>query len=801
MGKQTRRKNRKKGGLSKSSGSSRPAPAPPSKSSLVNRLRHGDLRIRHGALTAASATLFSPESLSRSTIAPITMELVQAMSERVMDDDAPCAMCALGCLGNYVLFQDQQYSKGMKSNRVETLLTPILLTKMKQACDKVENIAKKMVELEQENIKAETISVVDGTQSTVPEGDGKQKKKKKKDNVKTSPMDKHALSIMEQYSIQSLALHALCGIVESTATNNESSSILYHQKTQFLATILRSFSMGCEMIMALSSADSLMKKTIATKENQSNIISDVVSYTARTMHSACDDNPDLILALQSALEWKDIVSAVQNPTLPTLARLHCSAITITTRQMAPTPSEYLEQIVIQKSLPLLYQLTLYSSDIASALQKQVSDAHEELTQQKKDEKMENEIIRAVDRRKESARLIARRQKEMKIKRKEEEAKKAEMGEENDNIMVDGDGDTMAGEKEHKDEAKEEAEEKFDQAVNAWKNACLPLKLSVEIITNLCTIEISGASAVDDMDDMAWDSDQEEKLLDETQGNQLAFDISKEDQDFLKKVVAAGIPDRVLAVFGSVFMTLVQSGSSNQSIHPEVLEDLTDIISKCGICLGNMACNLQHSWKNNEKDVSSMWNEFRQCLVATKDENSSRNIPSSVVASILSIMGAFLRFRPGLVKLVNEQDLSLILSFVLMECPIGNSDEQNSIYDLQKDAIGILGILCSEPHPDEINEKICSAFLAVLNRSNVTTTNVMCEVLNALMDMYSSDEGDANNHENVFRAKGVLSSFQANVPILRNKIRADERNSRFSPEDIEFWKETALNAARFIKYKK
>jgi hypothetical protein len=746
------------------------------------------------------------------------MELIQAMSERVMDEDAPCAMCALGCLGNYILFQDQKNLKGNNSSRVETLLTPILLTKMNLACDQVEAIAKKMMELEQkENAKADANATMDESKAGTETGNDPKQKKKKKD-VKMCSMEKHTLAIMEQYSIQSLALHALCGIVESTATNNESSSILYHQKTQFLSTMLRSFLLGTEMITALSSGDSLMKKMIATKENQSNIISDVVSYTSRTMHSACDDNPALISSLHSSTEWKSIVSAIQNATLPTLARLQCCGITIISRQMATSPTNDLEQIVIQHSLPLLSQCTLYSNDIATALHKQVSEAHQAMMQQKKDEEIENDIIRAVDKKKESARIIARRQKEMKAdrkaKKKEEQEKNAEMDNDSSkdkegNPKVDDGDDGMVAEENDDNQAKEEAEERFDQAVNAWKNACLPLKLSVEIITNMCTIAMNDNGLIDAsaVDDMAWDSDQEEQLLAEAKGNQLAFDASKEDEAFLNQVVAAGVPDRVLAVFGSIFMALVQSGTSNQSIHPEVLDDLTEVLSKCSICLGNMACNLQHSWKNDEKEVVSMWNEFRQCLIATKDECANRNIPCSAVAAILSTMGAFLRFRPGLVKFVSEQDLDLILSFVLMEVPAGTDvrsnklDDMSSISDVQKDAIGMLGILCSEPHPDQINEKICSVFSTVLERSNVTTTDVMCEVLNALMDMYSSDEGDANNHESVFRTKGVLGVFEKSVPILKSKIRVDERNEMCNPEEVEFWKETAMNATRFIKYKK
>ena len=828
MGKQSKRKNKRKGG-----GNGKPQPkisaAPPSKSTLINRIRHGDLRIRHGALTAASATIFSPESLSKSTIAPINMELIQAMSERVMDDDAPCAMCALGCLGNYILFQD--YGNSKSGSKVESLLTPIMLTKMNKASDQVEILVKKMMELEQKKIDTNDDDDNNNDGAKIDLG----KKQKKKGNKGSSqsnsnPLEKCALTIMEQYSIQSLALHVLCGIIESTAANNESSSILYHQKTQFLSTILRSFLVGTEMITALNNPNEstannqitpLMKRTLATKENQSNIISDVVTYSARSMHSACDDNPTFMASLQSAEQgWNNVIAAISNATLPTLARLHCCGITIVARQINPT----LAPIVIEKSLPLLSQFTLYSSDIAMALHKEVSVAQEELMKQKQDENMENDIIRVVDKRKESARTIARRQKELKKEREaknkadadtaaamETDATAKSMGGDEDKEIVDGMGD-------EENQAKIEAEEKFEKALNGWKNACLPLKLSVEIITNMCSIatgvegdnDISQFAGDDDMDDMGWDSDQEEKLLAGAQGNPMAFDVSKDDQHFFRQVVSAEVPDRVLAVFGSIFATLVQSGTKNETIHQEILDDLTEVLGKCSICLGNVACSLQHSWKSDEQDAVSMWNDFRRCLVTTRDNTVNGNIPISVIAATLSTMGAMLRFRPSLVKSVSEPDLDLILSFVLMEAsPINaasSTDSKNpeyhlSISDIQKEAIGMLGILCSETHPDQINEKICTVFLTIFTRLNTTTSDVICEVLNALMDMYSSDEGDANNHEGVFRKKGVLDAFQKTVPNFKRKIRDEGKKEGIGYEEVEFWNETALNATRFIKYKK
>ena len=61
-----------------------------------------------------------------------------------------------------------------------------------------------------------------------------------------------------QWSIQSLCLYALSGIVEGTrtATNDESFSIHCHQRDQFLGTTMKSFLLATEMITAHSTSDS-----------------------------------------------------------------------------------------------------------------------------------------------------------------------------------------------------------------------------------------------------------------------------------------------------------------------------------------------------------------------------------------------------------------------------------------------------------------------------------------------------------------------------------------------------------------
>ena len=75
--------------------------------------------------------------------------------------------------------------------------------------------------------------------------------------------------------------------------------------------------------------------------------------------------------------------------------------------------------------------------------------------------------------------------------------------------------------------------------------------------------------------MTWDSDQEEEALwAKAQAQKQGSNLSKYDQLVLKRVLSSELPDRVLTIFGSLFMALVNSGKTGESIHSKVVEDLT-----------------------------------------------------------------------------------------------------------------------------------------------------------------------------------------------------------------------------------
>lgn len=859
MGKQRRRRNNKKGNnhgidnsknkdvSSNNNNSHNSASSSPPNNNLILKIRHGDVKVRHGALSALSSTIFSPESLSKSK--HIKLELIQAMAERIMDDDVPCALCAVGCIANYILFQDASQSKSdnvaessIDDHRLETILAPILVTKMNKACNQIKAIHDQMVNVASTSLMVDqSIISSDGNVtealSTIQQEQPKKKKNQlshnKKDTSSTlKKLEQMTRMIMDQYCLISLSLHAFCGLVEIFSVNNSASSLLYHQRDEFLSATMNSFIISTQMIQSLASAATssgenvnnkdpitIVNKTIAKLENEANVIADVAVYSARTIHSSSDDNPEFIKALLSCgSSWDVIVSSISNATLPTLSRLHCAGIVITTSQLIMDSSGHnslpatfqsnLDLIVTTTVFSLLSQCTMYSVDISSALCNQIAIMDSQMQEERKDEEMENSIIKMVTDRKESARSIARRQKEMK---ETTEAKKADMSKD-DTMQEDESGEMKSDDSKvpitDKNAAKsEETELKHEKAINAWKNACLPLKLSIEVIANLCSDK--GSQELNDdfdtMDDeMGWDSDQEEKLM-----NTATNDIYKrkeEDVELFKKVVSDGIPDRVLSVFGTILLSLI--GPNKDQIPRVALEDLFEILTKCSICLGNIVCNL-NDWKSNDIEISAVWKEFFQCLTASVEGEVkfvNLKLPCQAVAALLSTMTAFLRLRPSLGNVVNEQDLDLLLSYVSLEPPLQNnqsksesdSDDMQACSDIQKDSITILGILTSTPHPDEINERICLALLKVLSKNHGISAPLMSELLNVLMDMYSADEGDPNNHESIFRKNNVLAAFEKTVPVLKRRIREANKSS---PTDVAYWKETALNASRFISYKK
>jgi hypothetical protein len=812
MGKQSKKKGRWSGKKKRNSNNSSSAStiindesSASGHTSLVQKLRHGDVRVRHGVLAAIASTLFDPSLLSsrqtkksqsgkKNENGTITMELIQVIAQRIMDDDIPSATCAVGCLGNYILFgrADALDGNDEELNRIETTLTPILLSRMTKTGTILPSLAQQATEKLASNASANVNPLV--------------------------------LKSMEEWSLLSQCLEALCSLVEQSASNTSSSSLLYHQRDDFLSTILSTWTLSVHALTTLHSTMANLNKTtapntfwtsMASLEDQRNSISNVMVYASRTLHAACDDNPTLVSKLlqpPSNSTLQEIGAALDNNVLPPLGRLHCSGLTFICGQLAPPPNANAElmKLIETKILPLLMESTNYRVDIAKALQNQIHIYETQMKSERTDEALEKSAIRASEQRKEKAKDIAKRQKPIRAEKKAEKKKaREEARNANSNAVQmdddDDDDDKKDGEEKEEEEnvqdPYEEIRDKHNKAVTSWKRACLPLKLSIEIIANMCV-----PSSEPNFEDEGSAGIFEKPMI-----------LSKEDEALLNMIVSKGVPDHVLKIFECILVSL--GGTDNSKVTPAVVdEDLSEIVSKCGICLGNMVCNLT-TWKIDEVASASVWKGLCECLASIQSNPPMQEhggekqrqevdwlVYTSTMGAVLTVMVAFLRFRPSLVKSVDENILNSMLSQAIIETPIAlrTSESTNAktanltILDSQRDAIAILSILCSEPHQDVINMKICDALLTILQRSNSSSVGIMSEVLNALMRMYSADADEPDNHEDVFRNKNVLGAFQKSVPIMKRKIREEE--GRSNHDDVEIWNETIFNATRFIKYK-
>jgi hypothetical protein len=145
----------------------------------------------------------------------------------------------------------------------------------------------------------------------------------------------------------------------------------------------------------------------------------------------------------------------------------------------------------------------------------------------------------------------------------------------------------------------------------------------------------------------------------------------------------------------------------------------------------------------------------------------------------------LQAMPALRQQASATELDLLLSLL---SPSSTKESQAVI----REAVVVLGVLCSEAHSAKVNAQVCAALLATASDDNPL---VRAEVLNVLMDIY----GDDDCHPAVFTKLEVLRHFEESVPELEQQLSQVDRRT-IDPNDLDHWKETALNGARFLEYK-
>jgi len=256
----------------------------------------------------------------------------------------------------------------------------------------------------------------------------------------------------------------------------------------------------------------------------------------------------------------------------------------------------------------------------------------------------------------------------------------------------------------------------------------------------------------------------------------------------------------------------------------VLEDVEEVLSTCALCLGNVvATSHLPTWSGRASATTSQGRVVEnaaQCFWWELVAMVSSSDPHGVAAQwhhVTAVMLALLRSHPGLRTSVDAPTLERLVVLLQQQHPAYHKER---LVQLHSHIISILGVLCSEEqqphHSAEIDSLVCRALLERLrsatteeshvsndggNTAAIQSILITHEILNVFMDMYGGD----NCHDEVFEKEGVVDHFHRCMPGFKRRIKKVAGAGRCGPsgsrEEVEVWNETALNASRFIKYKK
>ena len=417
-----------------------------------------------------------------------------------------------------------------------------------------------------------------------------------------------------------------------------------------------------------------------------------------------------------------------------------------------------QHAVLETVLPLLQQSIVLPTNYTILMQEWIQ-TNTLLQEQEEDCAMEQDVLSAIDAKGESAKSIAKRQAQLKQNgsdSNEEMKTKTTLPKQVD------------------------AQEVWNQVQRTWHDAISPIQLALELVTNVTSIEPPNSHHDDDdnsmMNDndveemeMAWGPEQEEALLLNNTRHGVSTVCHPLDVALLTSLAQSGLGETLVTLLQSVCRDNVDESSS--SLPQSVKTDVQDLQSKCAAALGNYLGNVT-DWQI----PTTLWKDLQ--LAA----ESSTGVGTE---GVFDAMAVAMQTRPQVRTQIQQDDLEFLMG--QLSCTT-SSDK------VKADVVSILGLLCSaESHPLQVNEKVCSGLLSLLQSSS--SAMVMSDVLNALMDMYGDDE----SHVQVFESLNVLGNFQRNLPRFKQRIQA-ERNK--APEQsVQEWRETALNASRFISYKK
>jgi len=580
-----------------------------------------------------------------------------------------------------------------------------------------------------------------------------------------------------------------------------------------------------EIILNTIISTSCMKTSVDHASNTNN------GYKTETI---CNDNTMPARSfLQHLLELDK-----SDTILSSKARLHVAgALTIALHLSKPGESDANTALLpcfVQTILPLLtnqldqyqYDQTNFTSTTKThILVESVMGAYAKLQQQQMDEKLERTVTEQQQEGKESARAIARRlynnkksvvnnennhdnsttntasvetmaiQEECNLNGKTETQKKVEDEQHHDMKFMDV-------------ESSNDVEATYEAAVDAWKTFMFSLSLTLEISTNVSAVNSNAGMTEqndnNDDDAMEWESNDYVVMEEDDVGHCNSVQQGDEDADncfYVNLILQSSLPSQVMNLMDQVTKTInyLRGFNDIQAVPHVIFQELFQVQSKCAACLGNMAANMP-SWKKQEEESRQIWTTLTVAMrgtvdfISNADANDNRIIlcRSATLCSLSRAMVSVLKSRKkSILPALAEQDSTLLLSLLPISSNFSCPDEEET----KQNIVVIMGMICMDQHKENLDSLICRALLKSIDQKE-TSILVLGEILNVLMDIFANDDDACNL---VFKSEGILSKFEKTLPTFRHRI-VKEANDISLDAQMNL-REIALNAHRFIKYKK
>ncbi|CAM9818899.1 unnamed protein product, partial [Discosporangium mesarthrocarpum] len=357
----------------------------------------------------------------------------------------------------------------------------------------------------------------------------------------------------------------------------------------------------------------------------------------------------------------------------------------------------------------------------------------------------------------------------------------------------------------------------------WKlGVAEPLKLAAEVITNLCALAAAEEGEGEE-DEEEWGSDEEEAMeLVATSAGKAAGAVGGENpRILLRAIMDAGAFARVLSTLQALLSPTPRDEPQGQSgaVDTEDTEegktgpghkaalpsgtasDLADLRATVALCMANLVQNLPLGALG---DVASLW--VKLCSLC----NEVVLHAPSCVESVTGIMwGLVRRVGPAVTTAAGAGAGAGAgapgIDLLLRLC----NQQGTPSFEARVNALGMVGVLWSQSWVAGVGTSadpqgrargsveglllIASALVQSLEDPHVL---VQAEAFNAIMDVFGDDDA---GRAAAFGSAGGLAALSATVPAFRRKVKLE--GAELGRDALCHLKETALNASRFLKYKR